>query len=301
MSAPRAVVVFGGTGFLGRRIVRHVIGQDLAVRIVARHPDRAMSQSGGGPGLQCVAADIADASAVAGTVTGAFAVVNAVSLYVERGSATFRAIHVDAAAAVAECARRSGVTRLVHVSGIGADPAAASPYIRSRGEGEDAVRRAFPDATIVRPAVMFGRNDAFLSPLIGMVRRLPVFPLFGRGDTKLQPAWVDDVAEAIARIVATPAPERLYEFAGPDTFAYAALVRLIATRLQSRPALIPVPFTLWRLLAFAAEALPRPPITRNQVELMMHDTIASPARPGFRDLGIAPRGIASLLESAVAP
>src|SRR5215467_7295370 len=301
MTGPREVVVLGGTGFLGRRIARCLLGQGLAVRIASRHPDRGAAQTGeGGPAFKFVAADIADASSAAGAVAGAFAVVNAVSLYVEGAGATYRSIHVDAAAAVADCARRSTVARLVHVSGIGADSGSDSPYIRSRGEGEDAVRTAFPDAIIVRPAVMFGRDDAFLTPLVRMLRRSPAFPLFGSGDTKLQPACVDDVAEAITRAILAPAPERLYELAGPNTFTYAELLRVIAERLGLHPILIPVPFELWRMLAFAAEALPQPPITRNQVELMMHDNIASPVLPGFRDLGIEPRDLVSVLESATA-
>ena len=296
MSGSRRVVVFGGTGFLGRRVVRHLLQHGFAPRVASRHPDRGAAAFTGGSGLDFVNADIADRSSVGAAVAGAFAVVNAVSLYVERNGATFRSVHVDAAATVAEAAHRCGMARLVHTSGIGADPQSGSSYIRSRGDGEAAVRAAFAAATIVRPAVMFGRDDAFLEPLAGMLRSVPVFPLFGRGTTRLQPVFVEDVAEAIVRAIATPTPAPLYELGGPQTFTYAELLRTVAARLRSHPILLPVPFAIWRLLAFAAEALPRAPITRNQVELMMCDTIASSDVPGFQHLGIEPRGIGDVLD-----
>jgi NADH dehydrogenase len=208
-------------------------------------------------------------------------------------------VHVEAAARLAERARGAGVARLVHVSGIGTDPQSSSPYIRSRGEGENAVLAAFPEATIVRPAVMFGPDDAFLTPLVGMLRNSPALPLFGRGKTKLQPAHVEDVAEAIVRAIEQSASQHAYELGGPRTFTYAELVRTIADHLGARRILIPVPFGAWRMLAFAAEALPKPPITRNQVELMMIDNVVSPGRPGFEFFRIEPRGVEQTLESLV--
>jgi NADH dehydrogenase len=150
--------VFGGTGFLGNRIVCHLRHHEFPVRIASRHPDVQ---------LQSVAADIHDERSVANALAGAYGAVNAVSLYRERGGETFRSVHVEAAQLVAAQARRAGVERLVHVSGIGADAASPSHYIRMRGEGERAVRAEFADAFIVRPAVMFGPDDAFSAPSSG--------------------------------------------------------------------------------------------------------------------------------------
>jgi NADH dehydrogenase len=300
MNARRTVVVFGGTGFLGRRVARHLRDHGFAVRVASRHPEQGRADRGADPSaLQFVKADIEDESSSLPAIAGAFAVVNAVSLYVERGGRTFRSVHVEAAAALAHAARRSGVERLVHVSGIGADPQSASPYVRSRGDGETAVLATFVDAAIVRPAVMFGPDDALLTPLVGMVRRLPAFPMFGRGGTQLQPVHVDDVAEAIVRVIEERPPEPIHELGGPRTLTYAELLQTIAHRLGVRRILVPVPFGLWRMLAFAAEALPKPPITRNQVELMMIDTVASPRHAGFASLRIAPRGIDETLESLI--
>ena len=167
----QVVTVFGGTGFLGRRIVRHLHDSGFAVRIATRHPDRArLPASGKGSDIVSLNADVNDDRLVASAVSGAWAVVNAVSLYVERGKDTFQSVHVRAAERVAKLARQAGVDRLVHISGIGSDARSTSPYVRSRGEGEAAVLDAFPSAALIRPAVMFGLGDAFVTPLLVMIR-----------------------------------------------------------------------------------------------------------------------------------
>ena len=286
------ICVLGGTGFLGRRIVRRLRDHGHAVRIASRHPQRTRSPITD-ERLQSIRTDIGDETSLAAALTGTQGVVNAVSLYVERGNTTFRSVHVEGAARVAREARRGGVERLIHVSGIGADPGSDSPYIRSRGEGELAVKSAFPDATIVRPAVMFGPDDAFLHTTLTLLRRLPAFPMFGSGRTRLQPADVEDVAEAIVRAVGERRP--LYELGGPRIYTYEGLLRTIAQRAGLKPMLLPVPFPLWQGLAWIAELLPRAPVTRNQVELMRIDTIAG-SEPGFEALGISPRTLEDMLD-----
>jgi NADH dehydrogenase len=196
---------------------------------------------------------------------------------------------------VARLAREARVRQLIHVSGIGSDSESASPYIRSRGEGERVVREAFPAATFIRPSVMFGRGDAFVTPVAKMLRRLPVFPLFGGGQTRLQPAYVEDVAEAIARAVQNFRSEMYYELGGPRVYTYRSLLEVIARSLGKKPLLVPVPFGLWRMLALIAEIFPQPAITRNQVELMQIDSVASPGAPGFADLRISPTPLQDVL------
>ena len=238
--ADRIVTVFGGTGFLGRRVVRHLPGQSLPARIASRHPERVPGPSEGSA-LQSMTADINDEAAVAATVAGAYGVVNAVSLYRERGSETFHALHVKAAERLARHARRAGVERLVHISGIGADATSSSLYIRSRGEGELAVQAAFANAIIVRPAVMFGQDDAFLNTLVKLLKRLPAYPMFGRGLTRLQPVYVEDVAEAIVRgLQPTAARAVTYELGGPRIYTYEELVRVVADWLGKRPVMFSV-------------------------------------------------------------
>jgi NADH dehydrogenase len=294
----RTITVFGGTGFLGSRIVRHLRDRAFPVRIASRHPDRGHRQSDADdPQLEFVAANIHDERSVADALAGAYGVVNAVSLYVEHGQQTFHSVHVESAQRVAAQAHRAGVERLVHVSGIGADAASQSRYIRKRGEGELAVRAAFPDALFVRPAVMFGPGDAFLTTVLKLLRQLPIYPMFGRGLTRLQPAYVEDVAEAIGRIMQrAETPSMIFELGGPRVYSYEELLRAVAHQAGIAPLLIPIPFAVWHALTRAIEILPNPPLTRNQVELMQIDTVSSPEMPGFGELGISPHSVEAILQ-----
>src|SRR6202022_1832815 len=272
----RTVTVFGGTGFLGRSIVRHLRSRGFPVRIASRHPDRGHRLFGpDDPQLQSVGANIHDERSVADALAGAYAAVNAVSLYVEHGQDTFHSVHVEAAQRIAAQAHRAGVERLVHVSGIGADAASPSQYIRKRGEGELAVRAAFNQALFVRPAVMFGPDDAFLSTILKFLRQLPVYPMFGRGLIRLQPAYVEDVAEAIGRTMQrAETSSTIFEFGGPRVYSYEELLRAVAQQAGLSPRLIPIPFDVWLALTWVSNILPRPALTRNQVERLQLHTVS---------------------------
>ncbi|MES5481356.1 complex I NDUFA9 subunit family protein [Bradyrhizobium sp. INPA03-11B] len=290
--------MFGGTGFLGSRIVRHLLDHEFSVRIASRHPDGGRGQPDlGNPRLQSVEADIHDERSVAKALVGIYGVVNAVSLYRERGAETFYSVHVESARRLAAQAHRAGVERLVQVSGIGADVASPSSYIRMRGEGEQAVRAEFAGACLVRPAVMFGPDDAFLSTILKLLRQLPIYPMFGRGRTRLQPVYVEDVAEAVARIMERAERQpAVFELGGPTIYSYEQLLRAIAHQAGLAPLLIPVPFAVWDALAWASEILPGLPLTRSQVELMQIDTVSSPRMAGFAELGIAPHSIEEIFQ-----
>jgi uncharacterized protein YbjT (DUF2867 family) len=291
------ITVFGGTGFLGRRVVRHARAHGFLVRAVSRHPRRDNADAG----VEPVRADIHDAASVAEASAGAWGVVNAVSLYVERGRETFQAVHVDGARRIALAARQAGVQKLVQVSGIGADPNSPSLYVRKRAQGDIAVREAFPGAIVVRPAVMFGTEAGFLVAVLALLRYLPVYPMFGRGDTRLQPVSVEDVGEAIARIFtgAGPQPDT-YEFGGPQAFTYEEVLRTVAREAGLNPILVPFPFAGWHALAAVAEFVPGAPLKRNQVELMEVDTVTSPDTPGLRDLGVTPQSVEDAVRRIVA-
>jgi len=294
----RMVTVFGGTGFLGRRVVRRLRTNGFSVQIASRHPDRGYMLFGRDDSqLQSVAANIHDEQAVAAALAGAYGVVNAVSLYVEHGPQTFHFVHVESAQRVAAQAQRAGVERLAHVSGIGADVASESLYIRKRGEGELAVRAAFADATLIRPAVMFGPDDAFLTTVLKVLRRFPIYPMFGLGLTRLQPAYVEDVAEAIVKTLQGTGTHAItYECGGPRVYSYEEFLRAVAHEAGLKPILIPTPFSAWRALTWISEMLPSPPITRNQVELMQVDNVSSPELPGFGELGISPHSVEEILQ-----
>jgi uncharacterized protein YbjT (DUF2867 family) len=287
------VTVFGGTGFVGRRVVGYLREAGATVRVASRHPGPAE-----GDDIEQIAVDAHDERSIEAAVAGADGVVNAIGLYVEHGSDTFHTMHVETAARIASVARRVGVKRLVHLSGIGADAASPSPYIRSRGEGEAAVQAAFPGAVIIRPAVMFASDDSFLATILRLLRVLPAYPIFGNGRTRLQPAYADDVAAAITQVLRqSKKPYPVYELAGPRVYSYEELLRTIARTAGLRPVLMRVPFALWDAVAGVAEILPHPPLTRNQVELMQIDTTASDNLPGFRMLGISPRSLEEELEA----
>jgi NADH dehydrogenase len=294
----RVVTVFGGTGFLGRRVVRHLRNYGFSVRIASRHPDRGRRLFGSGdPELRAVGTDIHDERTVVGALADTYGAVNAVGLYVEHGRETFHSVHVEAAERVAILARRAGVERLVHVSGIGADAASPSLYIRKRGEGELAVQAAFKDAILVRPAVMFGPDDAFLTTILELLRRLPIYPLFGRGLTRLQPAYVEDVAGGIVSALrGAQARAITFECGGPRIYSYEELLRVVAREAGLERTLVPIPFAAWHALAWIAEVLPTPPITRNQVELMEVDTVCSAGMPGFEELAISPSAVEDILK-----
>jgi NADH dehydrogenase len=291
------VAVFGGTGFLGSRIVRQLAGAGWPVRVVARRP--AVPDGVDPQRVTLCAADLRDEADVAAAVAGAQAAVNAVSLYVESGALTFRAIHIAGAERLARAAGAGGLGRLVHISGIGSDRASPSAYVAARGEGERRVRAVCPQATVLRPSVLFGPGDAFLAALDALTR-LPVVPLFGRGTTRLQPVFVADVAAAVVRALQRPATAgRVFELGGAEVLTYRhALEAVMAHRGRWRP-LLPVPFAVWRGLAGALAVLPNPPLTRDQLVLMARDNVVDPALPGFGDLGLGPVGLREKLPACL--
>jgi NADH dehydrogenase len=296
------ITVFGGTGFLGRRIVHRARRRGLRVRVASRKAETADPSGPATEELSVVRADLRDAASLDAAVAGAQGVVNAVGLYVERGEATFHAVHVEGAGNVAAACRRHGVERLVQLSGIGADANARSAYIRCRGQGEAAVRAAFEQATVFRPSVMFAADDAFLNTLLSLVRRLPVIPLFGHGDTRLQPVFSGDVAEAAVRVLTReepPAP--LYGLGGPQIYSYRQLLERLMDFAGRRPLLLPLPFSLWHALALAAGVLPRPPLTEGQVALMKEDNFVPPDLPGLDTLQVRPTSIDEILRRDFAP
>ncbi|MGF1607801.1 MAG: complex I NDUFA9 subunit family protein [Kiloniellales bacterium] len=291
------VAVFGGTGFLGSAIVECLAARGFRVRVAVRHPERAPKLPAEVAGtIEPIKADVRDTAAVRRAVAGCRAAVNAVGLYLETGGATFEAVHVDGAAQVAQSCAAEDVARLVHVSGIGAARDSPSGYVRARAKGEAAVRAAFPDATILRPSVLFGPGDAFFTSLAAILRVAPVMPLFGRGETRLQPVYVGDVAEAAARALQDEAARgKVFELGGPDIYSYRALLDLTLRHVGRRRALLPLPFVLWDLLARLGSVLPRPPITDAQVELMKADNVAAGDLPGLAALGITPTPLQSVL------
>jgi uncharacterized protein YbjT (DUF2867 family) len=291
------VTVFGGSGFLGRQIVKRLAADGARVRVAVRHPERASFLERGGRAGQITAvyADVWEKASVGAAMEGSEAAINLVGHYRERSKATFEATRGHGAMHVAQAAATAGVERLVHISGLGTDPKSDSPYARARGIGERLVTEAFPAATILRPGVIFGSEGGFLNRLAALARVLPVMPLFGLGETKLQPVFVGDVAEAVAGALATPATRgRLYELGGPRVYTYKELVQLVLARSERKRLLMPVPYFAWEALAASVAPLPRRPISRNQIELMQQDNVVRADALTLADLGIAPTPVEAI-------
>ncbi len=296
----RVATVFGGTGFLGSRIVRGMVASGWTVRVAARHPEPPEGIEGPGE-IELHSVDIRGDMPVAYAVRGATAVVNAVSLYAEQDDATFKAIHEDGAERIARRVSELGAERLVHISGIGSDPGSASPYVAARGRGEKLVQKAFPDATILRPSVMFGPNDAFLQGL-NWVTRFPVIPLFGDGSTRLQPVHVEDVATAVIRVLErSDTTGRVFELGGGAVYTYREALQVVMRyRGRNRP-LLPIPFFLWNALADLTSRRPQPFLTRDQVMLMEKDNVVGEEADTFADLGIQPASLEERIAECLPP
>lgn len=287
------VTVFGGTGFVGRRIVATLLAADFEVRIAARRPGGWAPDGEWGAQLQAMAVDVRSDASVEAALAGADAVVNAVSLYVERRDARFHGVHVEAAGRMAGLARERGIERYVHLSGLGVDPCSPSPYVRARAAGEAAVVAACPEAVILRPGAVVAAGEGLLATLDALTR-LPVVPLFGRGAVRLQPVVVTDVAAAVSAVLGQPA-RGIFELGGADVLSYRQLIEAILACRGRRRLLLPVPMPVWHLLALAASPLPSPPLTRDQLLLLDRDNVVAEAVRGFQDLGIEPRGVLGLL------
>jgi NADH dehydrogenase len=299
---PRLVTVFGGSGFIGRHVVRALARRGYRVRAAVRRPDLAghLQPLGTVGQIQAVQANLRFRWSVDRAVQGADAVVNLVGILAESGRQTFDAVQSFGPRAVAEACRAAGVGRLVQMSAIGADAGSASAYARSKAAGEAAVLETVPGAVILRPSIVFGPEDQFFNRFAEMARIAPALPLIGGGATKFQPVFVGDVAEAVARAVdGAVEGGRIYELGGPEAVSFRECLELVlAETHRSRP-FVTIPFKAAGLLGKAVGWLPGAPITADQVEQLKHDNLVSPAAEAegrtLSGIGIEPRTMASIL------
>ena len=298
------VTVFGGSGFLGRHVVRELLRRRWRVRAAVRRPDLAghLQPLGMVGWVQPVQANLRYRWSVDRAVTDANAVVNLVAILGERGRQRFDAVHDFGARAVAEAARAAGAARLVHVSAIGADPNSASAYARTKAAGEAAIFETVPDAVVFRPSIMFGPEDHFFNRFAAMARMLPAFPLFGGGHTGFQPAFVGDVAKAIADAIEGKVRRGLvYELGGPEVKTLRECLELMLETIDRKRLLVPVPWPIATALAGVLQYLPKPLITVDQVRQLKIDNVVSEkaALDGrtFRGIGIDPTSLEAILPS----
>lgn len=289
------ITVFGGSGFVGRHIVRALAKAGYRVRVAARRPHLAqdLRVMGVVGQVQLVQANVRVASSVARALEGASGVVNLVGVLNESGRQTFTRLHALGAKTVAEAAASAGIDRVVHVSAIGADADSPSRYARTKAEGESAVATARPTATILRPSIVFGAGDSFFNRFASMARFVPALPLFGGGKTRFQPVFAGDVARAVlAALESDDARGRTYELGGPGVYSFAELMRFILEEIDRPRVLLPLPWAVGNVIAMGAEIaaiLPfvEPVITRDQLVQLKRDNVVSEGVGTLADLGIA--------------
>ncbi len=324
----RVVTVFGGTGFIGRYVIKRLAATGDIIRVAGRYPEDAGFLQPQGDVGQIVPwpVNYAKPKSVRAALRDADAAINLIGILYESGfgsrKQTFQNIHVGIPEMIAKAARRMKIKHLVHVSAIGADPQAASSYARSKGQGEAVLWRAFPQAIILRPSVVFGAEDRFFNRFAGLARLTPILPvlgcpfpqltfhekgsgfrlptlnIYGSGGPRFQPVFVSDVADACQQVLRRPkAAGKIYELGGPKIYHFYDLMRLLLQHINRRRLLAPVPLPIAKIMAVVLERLPNPLLTRDQVRLLEHDTIVSKDALTLSDLGISPTAAEAILPS----
>jgi NADH dehydrogenase len=297
------VAVFGGSGFLGRHVVRALAKRGYRVRVAVRRPELAgyLQPMGRVGQIHAVQANLRYPDSITAAVRDADAVINLVGILFERGRQRFDAVMTAGAQSVARAAQAVSAP-LIHVSAIGADEKSASRYARAKAQGERLVLAAHETAIIVRPSIVFGPEDDFFNRFAALARIAPALPLVGGGVTRMQPVFAGNVAEAIARAVDGDLRAGLiYELGGPDVRTFKELMQFVLATIQRRRLLVPVPFALMKLQAMMLQFLPKPPITPDQVELLKRDNVVSEDakrdRRTLEGIGVAPESIEAIVPS----
>jgi len=317
----RKITIFGGSGFIGRHLVRRLVANGCEVRVAVRDIEAAQYLKPAGEIGQIVLwqTDIKEPAQVASAIQGVDAVINLVGVLSEWGRNTFSTVHIEGARNIAEAAAAAGVKNLVHLSALGANKFGESLYARTKAMGEEAVRTAFPSATILRPSVIFGPEDGFFNMFAGISRFLPFLPLFGcplipkvsisgengltikvdpygDGGTKFQPVYVGDVAEAITvALDGAAAQGKTFELGGPVVYSFKEIMELLLRFTGRRKWLVPVPFGVAKIDAFFLQMLPKPLLTCDQVTLLKSDNVVSTGADTFDTLGINPVAAETIL------
>lgn len=300
----KLVTIYGGSGFVGRYIARRIAKAGWRVRVAVRRPNEALFVKPYGVvgQVEPVLCNIRDDASVKAALLGADAVVNCVGILAETGKNKFDAVQAEGAARIAALASRNGVSRMVHISAIGADMDAESEYAASKGEGEEAVLKYMPQAVILRPSIVFGTEDQFFNRFAGMARMSPFLPLIG-GSTRFQPVYVDDVAQAAEMAVTGQAAPGIYELGGPEVDTFKGLMARMLEVVSRRRLILNVPMWIGRIMAWSFDMLEavtfglvtNPVVTRDQVKNLAKDNVVGGEAKGFADLGMQPVAMASIL------
>ncbi len=290
MATRKVATVFGGSGFIGRYVVKRLAHRGYVVRVAVRDPEAALFLKPMGAVGQIVPlfSSVTREPTVHRAVEQADIVVNLVGALAESRGASFQAVHVEGAACIAAQSAACGVGSLVHVSAIGADPSSRSRYASTKGAAEVAVRAAFPAATILRPSIVFGPEDQFFNRFAQMARQLPFMPVIS-GGTRMQPVYVCDVADAIIACLTDPTTHgRVYELGGPQVWTFREILEFVLKQTRRKRRLVDIPMSIARLQAEVMQYLPNKPLTPDQLLMLAHDNVVAPGMAGLAELGIVP-------------
>ena len=293
----KLAVVIGGAGFIGRYVVSRLAQADYVVRVVTRAPAgmRFLTTQGRVGQIVPLAAALSDEAAMARAVEGASVVVSLVGILFEKKAGDFQRVQGEAPGLIGRVAAAAGVVSLVHISAIGADASSPSLYAKSKAAGEAALRAAFPTATILRPSVVFGAEDGFFNRFAQMASLLPFMPVVA-GDTRFQPVFVGDVADAVMAAIAQPeARGQIYELGGPRAMTMREVLRFILDTTRRDRRMVDMPMGLMRFQAKILEHLPTPPVTQDQLLLLGRDNVVGEGMKGLADLGVTPTSIETVV------
>lgn len=298
----KIATVFGGTGFIGRQVVRELARAGYVVKVATRIPERAYFLKPCGHVGQIVpfACDYGEPASIAAAVDGANVVVNCIGILYEKKRGAFEKAHVRIPEEIARACKKSKVKRFVHISALGADKG-TSKYAKTKLAGEKAIKKAFGKVTIIRPSVVFGPDDSFFNMFAEMSRYVPVLPLIGGGKTKFQPVYVGDIADAVMAAITIPdlgdqSPcGQTYELGGPETVSFEEIYKRLFSYTGRKRFLVSLPFGLAKVQACFMQVLPKPPLTPDQVESLKTDNVVSPKAAGFDALGITPTSMDMIL------
>lgn len=296
----RQVTIFGGSGFVGRAMVRALAQKGLLVRVACRRIELAerVKTAGDVGQVTVMRTNLRMPQSVAAAVAGSQAVINASGIPFQRGRQRYQEVHVGGARAIAEAATAAGVGRLIHVSGIGADRrTSTNPYIHSKVDAEDAIIAGFPTATILRPSVVFGPGDVMFTRMAKIAAQLPfVVPVVGDGRARVQPVFVGDVADAAVAALERPETAKsVFELGGPTVYTYREIAELTLREIDRRKRIVAVPAGLMKIAGWFAEFLPVPPLTHDQVDLLTRDNIVRAGANSLATLGISPTAAEAIL------
>jgi len=301
MATRDVATVFGGSGFIGRYVVKRLAHQGFVVRVAVRDPVAAgfLKPMGAVGQIVPLYAPVTEEPDVQRAVQGAALVVNLVGILAETRAGDFQRIHAEAAGRIARLSAAAGVLRVVHISAIGADPASPSRYGSSKAAGEAALRQAYPTATILRPSIVFGAEDRFFNRFAEMAQMLPVMPVIA-GATRFQPVFVSDVADAVmATLARADAAGALFELGGPRAWTFREILAYILHQTRRRRPMLTVPMGLARLQARVAELLPSKPFTPDQLLMLQRDNVVAADMPGLPELGIVPTPVELVVPSYI--